>query len=170
MTRRARTKGKNRGGEPTSLATLVRAVYPGRADQELASLHAFRWWFRAVPPRVYERALPVKLRSGVLTIHTANSTWASELSFLKPSLLASVQRHAQGAQIRDLRFKVGPMPTLDRPGRERHAPEVPPLPLSELPSTLARALASVRDDALRERIQTAASSALARSEARRRDR
>ena len=155
-----RGQDRDRGGSPRPLSELLRSVYPGREPEEAAAIRVFTWWRRAVPARVFARARPVRLSHGILYVHTASPAWALELDYLKPQLLASVQKHAPEARIRELRFRMGPLPESpkgSRPDRER--PE--PVPVAVLPETLARALASIDDD-LREAISGAAAVALGR--------
>lgn len=143
------------------LAELVRAVYPSREPADAAAIRVFTWWRRAVPERVFMRARPVRLNQGVLWVHTATSAWASELEHLKEQLLASVQKHAPEARVRGLRFRVGPLPELP-PSTRPEPVRVSPVAVATLPEELARALAGIDDDELREAIGHAASIALGR--------
>ena len=155
-------QGQDRGGTPRSLAELVRRVYPSREPEDAAAIRVFTWWRRAVPARVFARARPVRLSHGTLYVHTASPAWALELHHLEPQLLASVQKHAPEARIRELRFKMGPLPDVpagSRPDRKR--PE--PVAVASLPESLARALASIDDDDLREAISSAAAVSLGRA-------
>ena len=103
------------------------------------------------------------MKNGVLYVHTATSAWAAELDPLREALLDSVQRHAPHAGVRDLRFRVGPLPPLPRRDQREPRPEpAEPTALVELPESLARALARVPDDALRDVIGAAATVSLAR--------
>jgi hypothetical protein len=157
-----RRHGQDRGGTPRSLSDLVRRVYPGREPEDAAAIRVFTWWRRAVPARVFARARPVRLSHGTLYVHTASPAWALELHHLEPQLLASVQKHAPEARIRELRFKMGPLPDVpagSRPDRKR--PE--PVAVAALPESLARALASIDDDDLREAISSAAAVSLGRA-------
>jgi hypothetical protein len=151
---------RKRGGGPTPLSSLVHTVYPSREPEEAQAIRVFAWWRRAVPPRVFARARPVKLTQGVLIVHTATSAWAAELDHVREQLLASVQKHAPNARVRSLRFRVGPLP--DAPPTTRpDPPRRAPIPVRVLPEELARVLARIDDDALREAIGSAASVALA---------
>jgi hypothetical protein len=153
---------RKRGGGPTPLSDLVHAVYPAREPEDAQAIRVFAWWRRAVPARVFARARPIKLSHGVLLVHTATSAWATELDYLSEQLLASVQKHAPNARVRALRFRVGTLPEAPvgtRPEPPRHAP----IPVRVLPEELARVLARIDDDALREAIGGAAAVALART-------
>jgi hypothetical protein len=99
------------------------------------------------------------LLEGILTVHATNHVWCNELELLKETLLDSVRRAAPGATVRALRFRVGPMPpTENRPPPRSALPT--PLAICALPEDVARALASVHDDALREALIRAALSSL----------
>lgn len=125
------------------------------------AIRVFHWWRRGVPERIYLRARPVRIHAGTLHVHTATSAWASELELMKESLLQSLQEHAPEARIRAIRFRVGPLPDLPMAVRpQRKAPS--PVVIPPLPESLARALASIDDDDLREAIGTAASVSLGR--------
>ena len=161
----ARTKKSDRGGAPEPLAQLVRGVYPSREPDDAAAIRVFGWWRRAVPERVFLRARPVKLSAGVLYVHTATSVWAADLDHLKEQLLASVQKQAPEANVRALRFRVGPLPEMPKSTRAQ-TPRPPPIAVATLPEKLARALAAIDDDELREAIGGAASVSLGRDAAR----
>lgn len=157
----ARAREDGRGGAPRALAEVVRSVYPGREPEDVAAIRVFGWWRRAVPARVFARARPVRLSHGVLYVHTATPSWALELDHLKQQLLASVQKHAPEARVKELRFRTGPLPEPPSGSRpERRRPE--PVIVAALPEALARALAAIDDDQLREAISGAAGVALGR--------
>ncbi|MEM1413855.1 MAG: DUF721 domain-containing protein [Myxococcota bacterium] len=141
------------------LGQLVRRVHPQPDQVDDARL--FAWWVRALPPRVVERARPVRLRHGTLHVHCASSAWAQELSFMADTLLARVQVFAPDLRIRDLRFRVGPLPAIPRD--TRFLPPPPPRrPATELPEDVGRALARIHDDELRQAVARAASYSLGR--------
>jgi predicted nucleic acid-binding Zn ribbon protein len=143
---------------PTSLGQLMSKVYPDPAGLDVAKV--FGWWTRAVPERVVRHARPVHLRRGTLTVHVASAPWAQELVFLKDRLLRAVQRAAPEAGVRDLRFRVGPLPPM--PERVAAArPKAEPQVTASLPEDVARALAGVDDDDLRDAIARAAAMSLA---------
>jgi hypothetical protein len=154
---------RRRQGFPEALDALVGRVYP--APNHLPAVRVFRWWYRAVPDRVAERARPVRLRSGVLLVHVATSAWSHELSYLKEDLLRACRRAAPEAGVRDIWFKVGTLPP--RPSRpDPRAPADPPpldrAQVAELPEDVGRALARIADDRVRAVVAQAASTSLAK--------
>jgi len=144
------------------LGELLPRVYP-EADQAIV-LKVFGWWSRAVPQRVLRNARPVRLKNGVLIVHTATSAWASELDLLKDKLLGSLRRTLPEADVRDMRFRVGPLPDVAK--HQRAAKPAPVVPVQELPEEVARALAAVHDDELRHVVANAAGVSLGRDRER----
>ena len=114
-------------------------------------------WEAAVGARIAERAQPVELDRGTLTVRVATSVWASELSLLAAPIL--VRLTARGVHVHALRCRVGPVTArLPTPARRATRAVPPPRPL---PAALERALADVPDDELRATIGAAARANLA---------
>ena len=136
---------------------MLDGVYPGEPERRVM-IRTFSWWDREVPRRVVEKARPVTIRNGTLVVHTASTAWAQELSFHERDLLASVQRAVPG--VKRIRIKVGPMPP-PPPAPEPPPPPTIPLDVAELPAGVARALAHIGDDELRDVLTKAACTSLA---------
>lgn len=116
----------------------------------------YAWW-RAVGPRVAERARPTRLRRGELLVCVASPTWGQELSFLAPTIVQRLQK--QGFPVEKLRFFVGQVePPLRRP--EPAPPKWVPPP-AKLPPPLVQTLSLVEDEGLKEAIARAAAASLA---------
>jgi len=162
---------KSRRAQPRPLRDLVPAAYPSREPAEVKAIRAFAWWEKAVPRRVAENARPVKIERGVLIVHTRSHVWANELVYLKQDLLERLQSVEPRSGVRDIRVRVGKMPPIPPP-IEVVRPKPPVIPVEALPEELARALAAVGDDDVREALHDAASVGLARQQERkiRRDR
>lgn len=158
MSRRRRERDRI---EPRALSDLLPKVYPGKEPDDVRVIRAFQWWEKAVPPRVLANARPVRISRGVLTIHTATSVWANELKMLEPQLLESLHRRSPKAGVRSLRIKVGPLPPMPISTR-RERRQTPVVPVTALPEELARALAGVADDSVREAVAMAAGISLGR--------
>ncbi len=133
----------------------------GRAGEDRFAWHrppiATRVWTLAMGVRVAERAKPISLENGVLTVRVATSVWANELSFLQASLIERLRD--QGVAVTELRFRVGPIDPPARPP-ERRAVRAVPAP-AVLPRELAAHIAAIEDDGLKEAIALAARANLA---------
>ncbi len=116
-----------------------------------------REWRLAVGARIADRTRPVSLEKGVLVVRVATSAWANELQMLAPELVARLR--IRGYAIDNLRFRVGSLDIIEKPPERRIARKVPPpVPLGP---ELAKDVAGVPDDELRDIIGAAARANLA---------
>jgi hypothetical protein len=118
---------------------------------------AHKEWRAAVGPRIADRAQPISIERGVLTIKVATSVWANELHMLAPELLDRLKLH--GVAVTSLRFRVGTLDTVGRPPERRATRKIPP-PASLEPA-LRALVANVADTELRATIEKAACANLA---------
>jgi hypothetical protein len=159
MKRRRKPKGLE------EVSNLVIRAYPARVPEELLMLRALAWWRSTVSPRILNNARPVRLRRGVLTIHTSTSAWADLLQYESESYLAEISKHAPEGKIKAIRFRVGPLPQMPAPRKEKK--ESPPAkPLTELPEVVARALVRISNDRVRDAVARAAAAGLANKKTR----
>ena len=114
-------------------------------------------WRDAVGARIAERAVPITLEDGVLLLRVPSSVWANELSLLADEVRARLKE--RGVSVRELRFRVGAVPPVERPPERRIARAVPTI--REVPAELAQILAGVDDADLRAVIESAAAANLA---------
>lgn len=160
--RRIVRRRARRAGSLESLDKTLRNVYPGK--EQFDEARVFGGWNDAVPPRVALNAQPVRFERGTLMVHVKSPIWAQELSFLKEDLLRQVRSKAPSLLVRDIRFRVGPLPDVARiPSLER-PPPVPPPRHAALTPELERALEQVDDEGLRAIIRETASVGLGRLE------
>lgn len=146
---------KKRGGKLSSLAELMHDVYPSREPSEVAAIRVFAAWSRAVSPRIYANARPVRVRDGTLIVHVTTSSWAQELQMMHGTLFDALRRAAPESRLRNIRFIVGALP--DVPARPPSEPIKPVVPLGRIPEDIACSLAAIMDDDLRRVITEAAS-------------
>ncbi len=146
---------------PERLGKLLEKELP--AGDPMREAQVFGAFLAALPQRVTESARPVRFQNGILWVHAKNASWAQELEFLSADLLARVRARLPKVRITAIRFRVGPLP--DLPEIIRPAPPEPPaMPVAALPEEVGRALASLRDDALRSAVAAAARQSLGRAE------
>jgi hypothetical protein len=153
-------RGGKRQKSMQTLGGLLRKVYPAEAPDEAHAIRLLGCWGRVVSERILSNARPVFYRAGVLTIHTASASWANALSLEAPALLAKLHARAPDVPLQRLLFRLGRLPDLP----EQIKPQPPPpqlLPLDSLPDDVARELARVGHDGLRERLSRAIAVSLA---------
>ena len=158
--RRVRT-GKQ--GKLEAICKLIGQVYPTREPDEARALRVFAAYSRAVSQRIQQNARPVYYQKGVLTVHTITAAWANALALESTQLLAKLRFRLPEVPLSKLVFRVGKLPELV----DTVQPEPPParlLPLAQLPEELARELARIGDDGLRERVARAMAVSLAEPE------
>lgn len=115
-------------------------------------------WRAAVGPRIADRARPLELARGVLTVKVATSVWANELSMLAPQIISKLVQDL-GLDIKSLRFRVGPLDVEEGMKETRVYRQVPP-PVALSPD-LVKTLLTIEDEELRAVIENAARNNLA---------
>jgi len=106
-------------------------------------------WTQAVGERVAKHSEPDRLANGLLTVRVDSSTWTSELTHMKPKVLALIQKASPGSNIRDLRFVQGSLRSkIDPPGEKKRTEKLPP-PLPEEVEKASHMVAAVTDPELR---------------------
>src|SRR4051794_25882811 len=83
--------------------TLKRLQLTGRTRE----LQAMLVWAEVVGPQIAAVTEPDAVREGVLHVVTRTSTWASELTFHKQSILKGINARLGKGTLRDLRFRQG---------------------------------------------------------------
>ncbi len=153
---RRRTGRKRRG--PAMLSALVNG-FMATAPVSALVLRLGAAWERALPARLVRASSPVRLRGGVLEVHTSSSAWAQELVLLQNEVLPRLRFLLPDLELSSLRARVGPFP-------KRTSPFVPPpprfVPLTEgeLPDEVKEPLAAITDERLRAAIRDAACASL----------
>ena len=114
-------------------------------------------WRDAVGARIADRARPLSLQDGVLTLLVTSSVWAHELSLLTDDVRGRLEE--RGFAVRELRFRVGQLPANERATQPRTFRTVPAR--GPTPHELRAVLAAVGDAELRAIIENAATANLA---------
>jgi hypothetical protein len=123
-------------------------------------------WPELVGEAVARNAWPLRVgRDGTLHVATSSSTWAYELDRLAPEIAERLARALGSSAPSALRFRPGPVPEPGRQGPKPPvdgSPEPPPVP-AEIAAEAASAASAIDDPELRELVQRAARSSLARA-------
>jgi hypothetical protein len=121
--------------------TLKRLHLDGRARE----MQAMLVWAEVVGPQIAAVTEPDAVRDGILHIVARTSTWASELTFHKQSILKGINGRLGKGTLRDLRFRQGALSGTSgveaRPEPGPTAEELAGIPLTE-EDTRAIALAA----------------------------
>lgn len=146
---------RRKKAQPTALAQVLASVYPSKSPDDLKAIRAFHTCERSVPARLAEAVRPVRLTRGVLQLHAASSVWVQEVSLLETSLIESLRRQQPDCTVRSLRIRVGPLP--ERPVLPEVKASYPKKrDLTALPEDVARAVATLGDEDLRQVFSQAA--------------
>lgn len=136
-----------KGPVPLSV-DLERALAALEIPQATLLVSLLRSWPGIAGPLVSAKAVPSKLRNGVLTITVRNHAWAQELQMCKPALLSKiVAATGPKSPVTDLRFLVGTVPAQeDAPDEPQDAAPGPPAPEPE-------GLSKIADPEMRESLR-----------------
>jgi predicted nucleic acid-binding Zn ribbon protein len=93
---------------PVPVQEVVRGILsPGDRDSLELRQQIRRVWETVAPPALAGHARLVDLRRKELWVEVDASAWAQELQFLKPKILAALDRALGPGKVNDLRVGVG---------------------------------------------------------------
>ncbi len=141
---------------PERLDAILTRTDVSRVAREREPIPA-SMWRDAVGARIAERARPLSLQDGTLTLLVASSVWAHELSLLTDDVRARLLE--RGVAVREVRFRVGQVQAAERDTAARASRAVPRR--GPPPHELVAVLAAVADSELRAAIESAATANLA---------
>jgi hypothetical protein len=146
---------KKKSRAPTPLGALVDPAREVFAKQAGIVIDSERWR-RAVGDRIAARAEPGWMKGSVLTVITASSAWAQELSLLSEDIKRRLAEH--GLVVQGIRFAVR-----DGAGYRGERPRLKRVTREALPPELRERLSSVDDPELAAAIAEAAGFSLSQS-------
>jgi hypothetical protein len=86
---------------------LQEILAPGDRDALELRQQIRRVWETVVPAALLSQARLVDLRRKELWVEVSASPWGQELQFLKPKILAALDRALGAGKVKDLRVRVG---------------------------------------------------------------
>ncbi len=93
---------------PVQVKEVVQGILsPGERDDLELRQHIRRVWEAVVPEVLLSHARLVDLRRKELWVEVSASPWSQELQFLKPKILAALDRALGPGKVKDLRVRVG---------------------------------------------------------------
>lgn len=132
-------------------------------------MRLFGAWVKVVPERIARNARPVSFQRGVLNVHTTTAAWANALTFESARIITKLRLRVTDVTVDRITFRMGKLPQVPEPIREQRPPPVL-CPMAELPEPVARELARIGHDGLRESVARAVATSLAEVESRERRR
>lgn len=107
----AMSKKRTAANPPARLGALLPAILNSvRRDADAGLLRVWDVWPQAVGPDIAGNAQPSAFKGDLLLVHVANSVWRHHLQFLKPDMIERLNAALGEACIRDITFKIGPLP------------------------------------------------------------
>jgi hypothetical protein len=96
---------------PVPVEEVVRGILsPGNLHSLELRQQIRRVWEGVVPAVLLSQARLVDLRRKELWVEVSTSPWSQELQFLKPKILAALERALGPGKVKDLRVRVGEFP------------------------------------------------------------
>lgn len=93
---------------PLPVKEVVQKILsPGDRDSLTLRQHIRRVWEQAVPAALLSHTRLVDLRRKELWIEVSASPYSQELQFLKPKILAALEKALGPGKVKDLRVRVG---------------------------------------------------------------
>ena len=104
----AKDQDRSRGASgPQSIGRIVsRLLSLTGYDREQVADQMLSAWKAALPPTLAAHSRPGLVRRGVLEVFVTHSAIVQELAFLKPAVLASLQKQLPAAGITDFRCRL----------------------------------------------------------------
>ena len=135
--------------------------------EKLQASISLQRWQEIVGNKIARQSQPESLNKGVLQVRVANSAWLHHLRFLEKDLLSKINKKLPSLEIRELRFRQGPLDQAESVEFSTSPEEIPaPQNHQEKPTPLdpeqSRLLQSVTDPELRRNLESLLRKQLAR--------
>ncbi len=128
-----------------AIGGIIGSLWKTKGWQErLAGRRIWKVWEEAVGPEVARRAQPADFGRGRLTVRVTNSVWMQQLRLQARYLKRSLNRALGEELVKEITFRLGPV-------RSKTSESRPPVVVpTEVKEALARELAHIEDEDLRE--------------------
>ena len=134
----------------TTLDSVLKDVaHDLKFEVKMEQVMLYRLWNEAVGEQIARNASPVLVRGDVLHVNVSSSVWVQQLQFLRDIMLEKINANLRGRKIKDIRFKIGPLPAAPP---QHAAASLPELDDNEKLATQAES-ARISDPELREAFQ-----------------
>lgn len=132
-------------------------------QSHLFELRLQQQWREIIGEPIASHTWPAQVRFKKLYLLVRNSVWLQQLTFLKPTLLAKLNKQAGADVITDIALRVGEIPALTQePAAPMHVFQMPSVSEAALVEATAHA-AAIQDPELRNRLTQVMAEAFSRS-------
>jgi hypothetical protein len=132
-------------------------------QSHLFELRLQQQWREIIGEPIASHTWPAQVRFKKLYLLVRNSVWLQQLTFLKPTLLAKLNKQAGADVITDIALRVGEIPALTQdPAAPTHVLQMPSVSEAALVEATAHA-AAIQDPELRNRLTQVMAEAFSRS-------
>lgn|SRR3989338_6655375 len=96
--------------KPESVHTVLEHLFSKKGwNSKLKEYRIWTHWPHVVGPQLAHRCFPLKLQNLVLTLGVSNSTWLTQLQFMKLELIEKVKEKLQ-IHLKDIAFRIQDLP------------------------------------------------------------
>ena len=139
-------------GSPERISSLLAgAAISPELGARLKDLVIWQVWEQAVGEAIANRAKPLRLVGGVLTVTVANGPWMQQLSFMKAELRDRVNALLKEERVKEIVLKAGRVAPANGP-EEASAPQPKPL-TPQQKNAIGQQLEGIEDQELRQSLQ-----------------
>lgn len=133
---------------PAAVSSLLAAALHGTpAEARLKEGAIWQVWDKAVGKQIADRARPLAIRGGILTVAVSSAPWMQQLTFLKKGIVEKLNKALGEPLVRDIYLKAG-LPVAAPPAQPRRSK---PRPLTAAERAfIEKEAAAVADQELRE--------------------
>ena len=112
----------------TTLDSVLKDVaHDLKFEVKMEQVMLYRLWNEAVGEQIARNASPVLVRGDVLHVNVSSSVWVQQLQFLRDTMLEKINANLSSRKIKDIRFKIGPLPAAPPQHAAASLPEQHPL-------------------------------------------
>ncbi len=96
--------------KPESVHAVLEHFFSKKGwNSKLKEYRIWTHWQEVVGPKLFHRCHPLKLQNLVLTLGVSNSTWLTQLQFMKLELIEKIKEKLN-VSLKDILFKVQEQP------------------------------------------------------------
>ena len=136
--------------KPQRIGSILETTLKGlEVDDQIRAYSLWGAWKEIVGEPIAQQARPQAIRNRILFVDVSHSTWIQQLQFLKTTLLDKINTYLREPLIKDLRFRLGKIPSPASSDRETEMWQKEKIDEATL-SQIAEHLQNVQDEETRK--------------------